>query len=115
MKYIRQLAIILLFCFLGQVISTLFKLPIPGNVLGMLLMVIALCLGIIKLEAVEEVSNSLLEYLPFFFVPAGVGLITSFKLIKDTWILLIIVVVITTIITMAITGLTVQAIKGRKK
>lgn len=115
MKYIRQFAIILLFCFLGQVVSTVFKLPIPGTVLGMLFMVAALCLGVIKLDAIEEVGNFLLDYLPFFFVPAGMGLITSFKVISNTWIYLLIIIFISTIITMAVTGLTVQLVKRRKK
>lgn len=115
MRYIRQFAIILLFCFLGQAISTAFKLPIPGTVLGMLMMVVALCLGIIKLDAVEEVGSFLLDYLPFFFVPAGIGLITSFKAISNCWIYLLIIIAISTIITMAVTGLTVQLIKRGKK
>lgn len=111
MRFIRQLAIILIFSFLGELISRTLSLPIPGNVLGMVFLVICLCTGIIKVEAVDEVSDFLLEYLPFFFVPAGVGLISSVAEIKTTWPFLLIMVVISTLIAMTVTGLIVQALK----
>jgi holin-like protein len=78
----------------------------------MVLLVIFLCTGIIKLEAVEQVSDFLLEHLPFFFVPAGVGLITSVSTIKNCWPYLIIIVIISTIVAMSITGMTVQLFKS---
>ncbi len=111
MKIIRQLAIILVFCFLGSVISTLLGLKIPGNVVGMILLVIFLCSGILKVEAIEDVSNFLLEHLPFFFVPAGVGLIASVGSIKNCWPYLIIIILISTVVAMVITGITVQLLK----
>jgi holin-like protein len=111
MKLIRQFAIILIFCFLGELLSRSLHLSIPGNVIGMILLVIFLCTGIIKLEAVEQVSDFLLEHLPFFFVPAGVGLITSASTIKNCWPFLIIIVMVSTIVAMSITGITVQLFK----
>ncbi|WP_026884641.1 CidA/LrgA family protein [Clostridium akagii] len=111
MKITRQLAIILGFCFLGSVISTVLGLKIPGNVVGMILLVIFLCSGILKVESVEEVSNFLLEHLPFFFVPAGVGLIASIGSIRNCWPYLIIIIFISTVVAMVITGITVQILK----
>ncbi|MBC2581345.1 CidA/LrgA family protein [Clostridium sp. DJ247] len=111
MKMIRQFAIVLLICFLGELLRRVFNLTIPGNVLGMILLLILLCSRVIKLELVEDISNFLLDHLSFFFVPAGVGLITSVSTIKDCWQYLILIVVISTVVVMAITGITVQLFK----
>lgn len=111
MKMIRQFAVVTLICFLGESISSVFHLTIPGNVIGMILLLILLCSGIVKLELVEDMSNFLLEHLPFFFVPAGVGLIASIGIIKNCWQYVILIVFISTAVVMAITGITVQLIK----
>ncbi|AKN29592.1 LrgA [Clostridium carboxidivorans P7] len=113
MKLVRQLSIITAICFLGELIKLLFKLTIPGNVIGMILLLIFLCSGIIKVEMIEDVSKFLLDHLPFFFVPAGVGLIASVATIKNCWQYIILIIFISTIVVMAVTGVTIQLIKRR--
>lgn len=111
MKLLRQFSIVLIFCFVGQAISSIFKLAIPGNVVGMLLLVLFLCSGIIKVEFIEEVSNFLLDHLSFLFVPAGVGIMASVAAIKGCWQYLLIIVVVSTFIAMSVTALTVKLFK----
>jgi Putative effector of murein hydrolase LrgA len=111
MKMIRQFAIISIICFLGEVIRSFLGIAIPGNVIGMILLLIFLCSGIIKLELIEDMSKFLLDHLPFFFVPAGVGLIASVSIIKDCWQYIILIIVISTIVVMTITSITVQLFK----
>jgi holin-like protein len=111
MKLIRQFAIISIICFLGEVIRSLLGIAIPGNVIGMILLLVLLCSGIIKLEAIEDISKFLLDHLPFFFVPAGVGLIASVGIIKDCWQYIILIIVISTIVVMTVTSITVQLFK----
>ena len=111
MKMIRQFAIISIICFLGELLRSLLGLTIPGNVIGMILLLIFLCSGVIKLELVEDMSNFLLEHLPFFFVPAGVGLIASMSIIKNCWQYVILIIVISTTVVMTITSITVQLFK----
>lgn len=111
MKMIRQFATISIICFLGEIIRSLLGIAIPGNVIGMILLLIFLCSGIIKLELIEDMSKFLLDHLPFFFVPAGVGLIASVSLIKDCWQYIILIIVISTIVVMTITSITIQLFK----
>jgi holin-like protein len=111
MKMIRQFAIVTLICFLGEVITKVFNLTIPGNVIGMVLLLILLCTGVVKLEFVEEISNFLLDHLPFFFLPAGVGLIASIGIIKSSWQYIILIIFISTVVGMAVTAITVQLLK----
>lgn len=92
-----------------------FNLPVPGNVIGMLLLLFCLCTGIIKLDSVEEVGNFLLDHLAFFFLPAGVGLMTCFSILKGNWAGFIIIIFISTLVVMIITGITVQILIRRSK
>lgn len=115
MKYLRQLAIILVICFLGEALSRLLKIPVPGNVLGMVILLISLLSGVIKLEAIEDVTEFLLKHLAFFFVPAGVGIIGSMDIIAKNLFPILAVILLSTIVVFAVTGITVQILKGDKK
>ncbi|MBN2109575.1 MAG: CidA/LrgA family protein [Methanosarcinaceae archaeon] len=59
------------------------ELPIPGNVLGMVLLLFLLLSGMIRMSMIEDVSNFMLKHLFFFFIPAAVGLITCFSYWKE--------------------------------
>lgn len=113
MKLFREAIIIFGIYLMGELLSGLLNLPIPGNILGMLILLLLLCTKVIKLEQIETVSTFLLDHLAFFFIPAGVGLMTSVGVIKDTWIKLIIVCILTTSIVIASTGLIVQFISRK--
>lgn len=120
MKLLRELLIILVFYFVGEILTKLLNLPVPGNIMGMILLLILLCTNVVKLEMVDTVANFLLEHLAFFFIPAGVGLLTSLVVINDSFIRLLIVCFISTIITIAVTALVVDFMtkeknKGAKK
>ena len=77
-------------------------------ILGIYLIV--LCSKIVKVENVETVSDFFLSHLAFFFIPAGVGLISSFPSLKDSLIPILLICIITTAIVIIVTGLTVQFI-----
>ena len=108
MKIFREFIIILVLYFIGELISKIFNIPIPGNIIAMILLFVSLCTGIIKVEKVDDISTFFLDHLSFFFIPAGVGLINSFDSIKSSAIQIIIICIITTIIVMAVTGIIVQ-------
>ncbi|GAB6167601.1 CidA/LrgA family protein [Clostridium carnis] len=110
MKLFRESILILGIYLIGELISKGFKLPVPGNIIGMLILLLLLCTKVIKVEKVETVSNFFLDHLAFFFIPAGVGLLTSFGSVKDSLLIIIIICIITTIIVIAVTGLMVQII-----
>ena len=108
MKIFREFILILILYFIGDFISKTLNIPIPGNILAMILLFLCLCTGLIKLEKVQDISNFFLDHLAFFFIPAGVGLINSFDSIKSSALQIIIICIITTIIVMSVTGIIVQ-------
>ncbi|SFM32045.1 CidA/LrgA family protein [Methanolobus profundi] len=115
MKYVIQFAIILAICYVGDLIHNYLALPIPGNVLGMVLLLILLLTGILELSMIEDVSNFLLKHLSFFFIPAAVGLITCFTILEGKWTALFIISVVSTFIIAVVTGATVQILMKRRQ
>lgn len=108
MKIFREFLIILVLYFIGELIAKTLNIPIPGNIIAMILLFLSLCTGVIKVEKVDTISNFFLDHLAFFFIPAGVGLMNSFGSIKSSAIQIVIICIVTTIIVMAVTGIVVQ-------
>ena len=108
---LRQFSIILSIYFLGELIQKILGLPIPGNVIGMLLLFFGLYMGIIKLEMIDRISDFLLENLAFFFLPAAISLMTSFSLLEGKWTSILEISLISTIIILVVTGITVEIVK----
>ena len=115
MKLFREALIILGIYLIGEILSSTLSLPIPGNILGMVILFVLLCTKTIKVDQISNVTNFLLDHLAFFFIPAGVGLMSSMGIIKATWLQLLIVCIVTTIVIIAVTGITVQFVAERKK
>ena len=115
MKYVRQFAIILLFSFFGEILHEIIPLSIPASVYGLVLLLAALCAKLVKVEQVREGAGFLIEIMPVMFIPAAVGLLTSWEVLKPICVPVIVITVLTTIIVMASTGLVTQGIIKKEK
>lgn len=114
MKFFRESILLLSIYFAGEILSKFLNLPIPGNIVGMILLFVLLTSNIIKVEKVENLANFFLDHLAFFFIPASVGLMTSFASLKGSIFKIILLCILTTIIVIAVTGITVQFMCNRK-
>ncbi|MCD8023834.1 MAG: CidA/LrgA family protein [Lachnospiraceae bacterium] len=110
MKYLKQFGIILAFSFAGEVLHYVLPLPIPASIYGIVLLLAALELGLIRLGAVEETGQFLIEIMPVMFIPAAVGLLDSWSVLKASWPLYLAVVLISTVVVMAVAGIVTQAV-----
>lgn len=123
MKYVRQFWIILLISAMGEALHVLIPLPlpVPASVYGLVIMLIALGTHIIRLEQVKEAAEFLIEIMPVMFIPAGVGLLTAWGILKPVCVPIILITVITTVVVMIVTGRVTQAVirmdrkKGQKR
>ena len=117
MKYIKQFGIIILISFVGEVLNYVIPLPIPASIYGIVIMFLCLSLHIIPLDAVKGTGKFLIEIMPLMFIPAAVGLMESWDIIKPSLIPYLLVTAITTVIVMAVAGRVTQAVirhsKGR--
>ena len=73
-KYLSQLGILWGIYLIGKWLTEALDLPVPANVVGVVLLFALLCLGVVKLEHVAETADFLLRHLVFFFIPIAVGL-----------------------------------------
>lgn len=112
MAIVRGFAILLAFQFAGELLSALGDLPLPGNVLGMGLLLLALLLGWVKLAWLEEAAELLLANLALFFVPAGVGVMVYTDLIAREWLPICVATLLSTFVVLAVTGVLAERLDG---
>jgi len=114
MRILKQLFWIFLFSLLGEILSSMLAsiVAIPGSVIGMVLLFFALHFNWVKLEQVDEVGTWLTDNMAIFFVPAGVGLMTNFDVLAESWLQLLVIMVVTTAVMMWFVGKVVQKVKG---
>jgi len=105
---LKALFYIFFFLILGEFIKYLFNIPIAGNILGMILIFMALKLKLVKLESVKPASTKLVKYMVLFFVPYGVGMMVYFEVLKAHWFPILIATVLSTILTLYVTAIIQQ-------
>ncbi|HPY44369.1 MAG TPA: CidA/LrgA family protein [Bacteroidales bacterium] len=110
MRHLKQLLIILSISFAGEILSQYIPLGIPASIYGMVIMFTLLYAGSLKLENVKEVGDFLVGIMGIMFVPATVGIIDCWDVFSKSIWLYLIVIVVTTIVVMVVSGLVTQAI-----
>lgn len=108
MKYIRQVGLILAVTFLGELLKMILPFKIPSSIYGLVLMFLALQFKVIQLEQVKEAAKYLIEIMPLMFIPAGVGLMNAWGVLKPICIPVIVITIISTIVVMGISGKVTQ-------
>ena len=110
MKYLRQLLIILIFSFAGEVLHYLVPIQIPASIYGLVLLFIGLMTGLIQLSQVQETAKFLIGIMPMMFIPAGVGLLESWGVLKPILVPVILILVVSTVLVMGVSGLVTQGV-----
>lgn len=105
---LNEFIIIFLINYTGIIISNIFNLPIPGTIIGMILFFMLLYTGLLKTQKVENAVNALLMNMTILFLPPAVRILDSIHLLSGQFIKVLILIIITTFITMGITGKVVQ-------
>ena len=104
MKYLKQFLIILVISYAGELLKYVLPLPIPASIYGMVILLVGLLTGLIALDAVKDVGKFLIEIMPVLFIPAGVGLMSSWGTLKPLLLPVSIITVVTIVTVMAATG-----------
>ena len=104
----KQFLIILVINFAGVIIQNIFNLPLPGTILGMLILFVLLWTKVLKVESIEKVCDYLILNMIIFFLPPAVELLEYMTLLKTGFFKIIILLIVTTVITMIVTGKTVD-------
>ncbi|MBC3881145.1 CidA/LrgA family protein [Undibacterium sp. LX40W] len=97
--------VLLVFQFIGEAVTRLFDLPIPGPVIGMMLLFFTLIAFPRLLAKLEHAAMTMLQHLSLLFIPAGVGIMVSVSQIGDHWLAIVVSMVVSTLLTMIVTAL----------
>ena len=108
---VRGITLLLLFQLCGEFLSRILDLPIPGNVLGMGLLLLGLMTGLVDIKWLEEAAELLLSNMALFFVPAGVGVMVYGDLIAAEWLPISVATILSTFVVMAVTGKLAQKLE----
>ena len=113
MRLIGQFLIIAGVSFAGEILSLLLPLPVPASIYGLVLMLILLMTGVVKLHQVKTAADFLIEIMPLMFIPAGVGLLSSWDVIRPHVLSYLVIAAVTTFAVMFVSGHVTQFLLRR--
>lgn len=108
------------FQLLGEFLRAVLHLPVPGPVLGMLLLAAALAWRGYGLQDVpqptplDRTAGALLDHLGLLFVPAGVGIVAEMDLLRREWLPILGAVIGSTILSLAVTAFVMHRMSGKE-
>lgn len=114
-KGILQVAALMAFSMVMNQLASWLHIPVPGSILGILVIFILLEAHMIRIEWIDIGSKWLLAELLLFFVPAAVGIMKYIPMLQSDGLRIAIVVLISTFIVMASTGLMATIISKKKE
>jgi putative effector of murein hydrolase LrgA (UPF0299 family) len=90
---------------IGELVTRALTIPVPGPVLGMVILFFVLVLWGTIPEKLSTAADGLLNHLSLLFVPAGVGVMLHFRLLGDDWLAITVALVLSTVLTIVVTAL----------
>ncbi|GMA50791.1 holin-like protein CidA [Alicyclobacillus contaminans] len=115
LRLLLQTSILVVVAWLGHEISSLAHLPVPGSIIGLLLLFILLQCRVVKIEWVEQGAALLISNMLLFFIPSSLGLIQYGRLIRESGVQLLLVIAISTAVVMGMTGWFAEFLNRRRK
>ena len=115
MNVFYQLGIILGAPFGGEVLRRVLPLPVPAGVYGLLILLALLSSGAVKADSIRPAATFLIDAMPLMFVPATVGLMQAWGVLKPALVPFIIAVTVLTAVVMGVTAMIVEKLEGGKK
>jgi holin-like protein len=108
------ITLLLVYQLVGEVIALAFKLPVPGPVIGMLLLFLSLLARGSVPEGLRDTANGLLSHLSLLFVPAGTGVMVHLARVANEWVAISVALIGSTVLTIGVTALVMRALILRK-
>jgi holin-like protein len=109
---------------IGEVLRRALHLPLPGPVIGMFLLALALIVGgddhaagvADKYSQLSRTANALIADMGLLFVPAGVGVIAEYGVLRQNWLPILVGLLVSTVLGLVVTGLVMhQVCRARER
>lgn len=114
MKYLKQLLLILLFSIAGEALQALIPLPVPAAIYGLVLMLVALCSGAMKAEAIADTAHFLIGIMPLLFVAPAVNILQNWGVIAPNLVPICVIMVASTFVVFIVSGVVTQLLLKKK-
>jgi holin-like protein len=98
----------------GYTAAAALRLPVPGNLLGMLFLLALLATGLVPLRWMESSSSVLIRHLAFFFIPITVGLRGFAELFVDNGPAILVTLIVSAGVGICVAGLSSQRLAARQ-
>jgi holin-like protein len=103
---------------IGEVLRRALHLPLPGPVIGMFLLAVALIVGgddeasgvPDKYSQLSRTANALIANMGLLFVPAGVGVVAEFGVLRQNWLPILVGLLVSTVLGLVVTGLVMHRV-----
>lgn len=112
---LRPILIVFLCLLLGQVIVDGFGLPLPASIIGLLLLFLALQLGIVKIDMMQQLAKIMLDHLVLLVIPACISIMQYLDVIADDWWILLTATVISTLLVLICTAKSYEWFRALQK
>lgn len=115
---------ILLGCeLLGELLRSALHLPIPGPVIGMLMLAAGMAMlrqdqtpgTSTPASPLDRTAGTLLEHMGLLFIPAGVGIVAEIPVLRQEWLPILAALVFSTVLSLAVTGLMMHRLSQRRR
>lgn len=113
-RIVLQIGVLYLFTLIGTWIVDWTHLPLPGSIIGLLLLLIGLLTGIVPESFVKDGAGFLISILTLLFIPATVGIMNYPELLSGYGILLVVILAISTLFTLTLTGKIAMRMEARQ-
>ena len=114
-KLLHGLAIILFLQWLSTAIISFLGIPFPPPLLGMLILTVLLCTGVIKEDYIEDICTALIDKMALLFLPAGVSMILYLDVIKAELLPISLTVILSSVIILCSTALVLEILLRKKE
>ena len=114
-RTVAQIGIIIVFYLLGQAIVDFTGIIIPGSIIGLVLLWLALFFKVLNVKYIQKGASFLLAFLTLFFIPSTVAVINYPELLTVSGGLLIVAVIVSTLLSLAVTGKISQFIEKKEQ
>ena len=114
MKFLLSSAIILLCLAVAKLIMHIMGGSFPAPLLAIVILLVLLLSGLVKEQHIKPCATPILNIMPIFFIPAGVGFIEHLGLIKSQWPFLVSIITFIPLSSLLLISSVIAYFKGRE-
>lgn len=114
-RTIAQIGIIIIFYLVGEFIVSITGIIIPGSIIGLVLLWLALYFKILNVKYIQNGAGFMLAFLTLFFIPSTVGVINYPELLTISGGLFVLAVIISTMFALIVTGKISKIIEKKER